>query len=81
MQRGIIHGFLGMVAGFGIAMAWLSIKPQLPSVDAGSDSSVGNAEMGWVAHARDLTMPGNREYALPLNNPDTVPAEQANHVD
>jgi len=81
MQRGIIHGFLGMVAGFGIAMAWLSIKPQLPSVDADSDASAGNAETGWVAHARDLTMPGNREYALPLNNPDTVPAEQANHVD
>ena len=25
-------------------------------------------------------MAGNREYALPLNNPDTVSAEQATHL-
>ena len=31
-------------------------------------------------NARELTIAVNREYALPLNNPDTVSAEHATHL-
>lgn len=35
----------------------------------------------WLERAQRITMPGRREYALPLNNPDTVPANSATHME
>lgn len=34
----------------------------------------------WVDRAARTTLPGRRAYTLPLNNPDTVPAGEADHM-
>ncbi len=34
----------------------------------------------WKEMARSITIPSRRDYALPLNNPDMVPTDQATHM-
>ena len=93
MDRRFISGFL--VGGLALAVAWYwadrSSSNSLVSYEAVKPGSstplkqVSKAQTNsppdnWLPEARALTMPGNREYALPLNNPDTVLSFAADHV-
>jgi len=93
MDRRFISGFL--VGGLALAVAWYwadrSSSNSLVSNEAVKPGTskplkqVTNAQTNsppdnWLPKARALTMSGNREYALPLNNPDTVLSFAADHV-
>ncbi len=93
MDRRFISGFL--VGGLALAAVWFwadrSSSNSQVSNEAGqtgtatplegtSHTQTNSIPNNWLPEARALTMPGNREYALPLNNPDTVLSFAADHV-
>ncbi|MGB1055058.1 MAG: DUF3179 domain-containing (seleno)protein, partial [Limisphaerales bacterium] len=82
MFKGINQFWVGLGLGCGLVATWVFLGPSSGSVadPSGSELVQDPAAPSWVSHARGLTMAGNREYALPLNNPDTVSAEQATHL-
>ena len=82
MFKGINQFWVGLGLGCGLVATWVLLGPSSGSVadPSGSELVQDPAAPSWVSHARGLTMAGNREYALPLNNPDTVSAEQATHL-
>jgi hypothetical protein len=59
----------GILAGAGICLPFLSAFNPCP--EPGPD---------WKERAAASTMSGRRAYTLPLNNPDMIPAGQANHM-
>ena len=82
MGKGINKFWVGFGLGCGLVATWVLLGPSSGSIaePSGSESVQDPAATSWVKNARELTMAGNREYALPLNNPDTVSAEQATHL-
>ncbi|MBT5925580.1 MAG: DUF3179 domain-containing protein [Verrucomicrobia bacterium] len=85
-----------IVGGIAVAASWFLIDQLFSRTDDQSSdvsarnspnkpeqTSITNAaplNRRWVQEAKALTMPGNREYTMPLNNPDTVPAFAADHM-
>ena len=82
-----------VIAGVSI-IGWQARSPQPkePSTSAASAPLEDSVPMpsvapapetpdSWLERAQRITMPGRREYALPLNNPDTVPANSATHME
>ena len=79
MGKGINQFWVGFGLGCGLVATWVLLGPSSGSIaePSGSEIVQDPAATSWVKNARELTMAGNREYALPLNNPDTVSAEHA----
>ena len=66
----------------GLVATWVLLGPSSGSIaePSGSEIVQDPAATSWVKMQESLQMAGNREYALPLNNPDTVSSEQATHL-
>lgn len=91
MNRRFVFGFVaGGVAATVLAVLVANLSHWNSPQDQGaidsptpsrSETEQNDAKEGrWIVKARELTMPSNREYALPLNNPDVVPAANAGHM-
>ena len=80
----VLGGAGGWIVAQKVVSPPLPVHPLPASVEADGpgnsapDESAASDE--WLRDARKATMPQYRHFVLPLNNPDVVPAHEADHM-